>query len=173
VIGKYKILGCLFICFSFNNVQAEEKSNIFSVDIGKSYNSINIYRFGLRREFDTWFGKKIIPFPGYFESSLIFWKGLKDEIYGIALSPVLVAQLCNDCKYKTYIEGGIRVSFISNTEIDDKNMSSSFQFEDRVGFIVKMDNIDIHIRYMHYSNAGIVLPNNGINMFLAGVAYKF
>jgi len=31
----------------------------------------------------------------------------------------------------------------------------------------------VHIRYMHYSNAGFSWPNDGIDIFLAGLAYRF
>jgi len=169
--NKILILVFFFVYCSFINVQAEEKSNSFSIDIGESWDEISIYRFGLQREFSGWLEKRGIPLSGYFESSLNYWKGVENEIYGIAFSPVFGFQLCNDCKYKPYIEAGVGASLISNTEIDDRNLSSSFQFENRVGFGVTVDNIDVHIRYMHYSNAGLSKPNNGIDIYLVGVAF--
>ena len=68
---------------------------------------------------------------------------------------------------------GIGIAFLSDTLIDNKNMSSSFQFEDRISIGITRDNIDMYVRYMHYSNGGIKKPNDGINMGLVGINYRF
>lgn len=167
-----KILVLIF-CFFPIYIQAEEKSISFSIDVGESNDGINIYRFGLQREFTDWLKNKGIPLSGYFESSINYWKSSENEIYGIAFSPVFFVPLCDSCKYIPYVEAGVGLSFISKKMIKNKNMSSLFQFEDRIGFGIKIGNIDYHIRYMHYSNANIVKPNDGVDIFIAGVAFKF
>ena len=171
---KYKILLAvyLFFCFSFAETHATEDKKLFSIDIGNSDGEVNIIRLGIQKEFNSWLGKDI-NITGYYETSLIYWQGHNDEIYVIAFSPVFVFQLCDKCKYKPYIEGGIGISLLSDKNLDKIVFSSSLQFEDRIGFGVKTGNIDYHLRYMHYSNGDLKLPNPGIDMFVAGITFKF
>lgn len=145
-----------------------------SVDIGESKDEIGIYRIAYRIDFDNvLYHKNDISLNGYYETSLNYWNGKQDDIYGIAFSPVLLLTLCNSCEYKPYIELGSGPSLISDTKIDSRNMSSIFQFENRIGFGVESRNFNFYVRYMHYSNAGIKQPNQGIDIFLAGVAIKY
>lgn len=175
IIRMKKILVFVYLFFYFSPIysQAEEKSILFSIDAGESKDDISIYRLGLQKEFTGWLRNKGIPLSGYFESSINYWKGSRSEIYGIAISPVFVVPLCDSCRYIPYVEAGVGVSFISNIVIEDRNLSSLFQFESRIGLGIKIGNIDCHIRYMHYSNASTVPPNAGIDILLAGVAFKF
>jgi lipid A 3-O-deacylase len=70
-------------------------------------------------------------------------------------------------------EAGIGAALLSRTTIDDRDMGSTFQFENRLGVGVKRGDFDLHVRYMHYSNAGLSWPNNGIDLFIGGLSYKF
>jgi len=87
--------------------------------------------------------------------------------------PVFVLHFCHDCKYTSYLQASIGAALLSRTVIDDRDMESTFQFEDRFGVGIKRESFDFHVRYMHYSNAGLSWPNSGIDIFLAGLAYKF
>ena len=106
----------LVLLISASLIQAEEKSNLYSIDAGKSVDGINIYRLGLQKEFSGWLKNKGIPFSGYFESSFNYWKNSGDEIYGIAFSPVFVLPLCGNCKNSPYIEAGVGLSLISSND---------------------------------------------------------
>ena len=52
-------------------------------------------------------------------------------------------------------------------------MSTLYQFEDRIGLGVKMEHVDVSFRYMHYSNGSIVQPNDGMDIFIATLGYRF
>lgn len=151
-------------------IQAEES---FSIDVGKSTDDISIYRVGIQHDISKWLKSKSIPLSGYVESSVNYWKSSGDEIYAVAVSPVFMLFTCKQCEYAFYLEVGVGLSFISQEVIDTRNMSSHFQFEDRIGFGLKVNNIDYHLRYMHYSNAGLAQPNDGIDILIAGMALKY
>ena len=153
--------------------QATEKVNAVAIDIGESKDGIGIYRLGWQKDFSHWLKNRWVPLSGYFETSLNYWRGSENDIYAIAFSPVFALHLCRDCKYTPYIEAGIGAALLSRTIIDDRDLGSTFQFEDRLGVGVKRGDFDFHMRYMHYSNAGFSWPNNGIDIFLAGMTYKF
>jgi lipid A 3-O-deacylase len=164
--------------YSVATAQAAEKVNGVAFDIGESNRGIEIYRLGWQRDFSRWLKNRGVPLSGYFETSLNYWRGAKRErssndIFAIAFSPVFAWSICRDCKYTPYLEAGIGVALLSDTIIDNRDMSSTFQFEDRVGVGVKREDFDFHIRYMHYSNAGFSKPNDGLDIWLAGMAYKF
>ncbi len=164
---------CLLACSSAATAQAPDKVNAIVIDIGESKDDIGIYRLGWRRDFSHWLKNRWVPLSGYFETSLNYWNGSENSIFAIAFSPVFALHLCRDCKYTPYIEAGIGAALLSRTTIDDRDLGSTFQFEDRLGVGVKRGDFDLHVRYMHYSNAGLSWPNNGIDIFIGGLSYKF
>ena len=143
---------------------------------GKSHHGIKIYRLGLRKDFDSKWGKSSVGyFSGYYELSFNYWKGKTNHNktnYGVALSPVF-GYYFDLGEIKPYIEAGIGVSLFKNKWIDNRNMSTNFLFEDRIGAGVRVNNFDFSFRYMHYSNASIKAPNQGIDIFIGSISYKF
>ena len=75
--------------------------------------------------------------------------------------------------FKPYLEGAIGVAYLSDTKIDNKDLSTRFQFEDRVGIGLKNRNLNFYLRFMHYSNSGIKEPNDGLNSTMVGFSYRF
>ena len=163
----------LVICLLAFNTQADENKVSYSIDIGKSKDDIKIYRLGIQHDISDWLGKKGFTVPVYIESSINYWKSTNHDIYAIALSPVFKFLLCEQCDSAPYFELGVGVSLISRKKFGTRDMSSHFQFEDRIGIGFNRNDIDYHLRYMHYSNAGLAQPNDGIDIFIAGVAVKF
>jgi lipid A 3-O-deacylase len=53
------------------------------------------------------------------------------------------------------------VALFASTELEDNDLGSSFQFEDRLGFGVRFADQEIGLRAVHYSNAGLKQPNDG------------
>ncbi|MBG7601534.1 MAG: acyloxyacyl hydrolase [Gammaproteobacteria bacterium] len=179
---RMKTIVYLLICLlGYNAVataQAAEKLNAVAIDIGEGNRGIEIYRLGWQRDFSRWLENRWVPLSGYFETSLNYWRGSKRErsgndIFAIAFSPVFALHLCRDCRYTPYVEAGIGVALLSDTIIDNRDMSSTFQFEDRLGVGIKRGDFDFHVRYMHYSNAGLSQPNDGIDIIIGGLSYKF
>jgi lipid A 3-O-deacylase len=167
----------LILCaFTLNSVAGDTASvDEFSIGIGESKDHIHIYRLGLKQDFEsTWFKSDYGRLSGYFEASLNYWEKDSIDVYGVALSPVFVYYFGN--KYNTiipYVEAGIGAAYISKTKIKGRDMASHFQFEDRVGLGFKTGDYDFNVRYMHYSNAGLKKPNDGIDIFMFTLAYRF
>ncbi|WP_354625792.1 acyloxyacyl hydrolase [Psychromonas sp. MME2] len=165
----YVIAICSLPVYSF----AEIKPTKVAIDIGESHDNIDIYRIGLQQEFSNWLDEKGIPLGGYWEASFNYWDGQQTDLYGLFLAPVLFYQFCDSCRLSPYIEAGIGGGFINKKEMDNKDMSTHFQFEERIGVGVKMGRFDLNLRYMHYSNAGMKSPNPGMDIYLLGVSYQF
>ena len=170
----------------FIEEKSAQKSDWFdtvTLNYGQSNESIHIYRLGLRKEFS--YDPEYFDFVrllGYFEGSLNYWHGKYDDSYGIAFSPVFTYHFSiPDIPYiptvpetvKPYIEGGIGVSLFLETLVDGRDLSSSFLFEDRIGIGLQFKEWDFSFRYLHYSNANIEKPNNGIDIFMGSVSYRF
>lgn len=67
---------------------------------------------------------------------------------------------------KPFIEAGIGVAAFSGTRVGDQNLGSSLNFEDRIGAGLKFANgQSVGVRAIHYSNAGLKQPNDGIESY--------
>lgn len=144
-----------------------------TLSIGKSKDGTGIYRIGVRKGFGVQWAKNELGYAsGYFELSANYWSKRDENNFGIALSPVLTYTV-DFWKIKPYVEGGIGVSLWSKTKINGRDLSTNFLFEDRVGAGLRYGNFDLSFRYMHYSNAGIKHPNNGIDIFISSITYSF
>jgi len=136
---------------------------------------IDIYRLSLKKNF----GRTFLVNPsgwlsGYFEGSINYWHHTDDDIYALALSPVFVYYFGSDTDSAVpYIEGGIGVAIISDTEIGGVDMTTTFQFEDRIGAGIRTDKLDFNFRYMHYSNGSMSQPNDGIDIWIGTLSYRF
>ncbi len=166
----------LFVLLLLCNTESYALDRI-SLGAGKSKESINICRLGVQREFDSkWLKWKTGYFSGYHEVSLNYWEYGNESIKGVAYSPVFIYGFQLNRNIFPYLEAGVGVSYISEKTIKGRDLSSHFQFEDRVGIGAKIGRRKIHdlnLRYMHYSNAGIKQPNQGISMFMFSYAYSF
>ena len=145
-----------------------------SFNYGQSKDHIDIYRLGFRRDFDSrWFESDVGHLSGYYELSLNYWNGRRDENFGVALSPVFAYYFKTDAPFTPYLEGGIGVSLFSRTKMGPRDLSTHFLFEDRFGIGFRAGSWDLAFRYMHYSNAGIRKPNDGIDIFIGSINYQF
>ncbi|WP_020587066.1 acyloxyacyl hydrolase [Desulfobacter curvatus] len=146
-----------------------------SLGYGQSVDNIDIYRAGLLKQWNVkWIESKTGHVDGYFELSYNRWENGGEEVNAVALSPVFqyVFHVENATWYP-YIEAGIGLAYLDDYTINNRELSSNFQFEDRVGVGVRIKNVDISFRYMHYSNAGLKEPNDGIDILIGTLAWYF
>ena len=160
----------------FASVESSALDGI-SLGIGKSRDSINIYHLGFQRQFGgTLLESKIGRLSGYHEGSLNCWKHERESIRQIAYSPVFTYELVDfGSGVLPYLEAGIGISYLSGKTINGRDLSTRFQFEDRVGIgvrIGKENRHNLNLRYVHYSNAGIKQPNEGIDIFMISYTYS-
>ncbi len=137
--------------------------------------SVDIYRVGLKKDFTAkWFEKENGYLSGYFELSYNRWEHETNDINAFALSPVFAYYFINADKYITpYIEFGIGGAYLDEHDIANQRMGSNLQFEDRIGLGARMGFFDLSFRYMHYSNANLVKPNHGIDIFIFTTSIQF
>ncbi len=170
---RFIILGSILSLILSNNFLFAK--NAIAFDYGQSKDDIDIYRIALQQDFDTrWFETDFGYLSGYCELSLNYWRASnKDTNLGVAFSPVFAYYLNTSGNYTPYIEGGIGASLFLKTHIDRRDLSSAYLFEDRIGVGVLTDDWNIEARYMHYSNADIVQPNEGIDIFIFSIGKRF
>lgn len=117
----------------------------------------------------------------YWETSLNFWEygeqNSHETNFVLALSPVVSKTFyyIKD-KYPLKWEFGIGVSLVNDTKFAGKDIGSHYQFEDRLGLTVDLNNNQtesVSLRYMHYSNGGLNSKNPGVDFLNMSYAYKF
>jgi lipid A 3-O-deacylase len=143
---------------------------------GQSPDNIEIYRLGVQKQFSSrWFDSRLGVLSGYYELSYNLWEKSGEKTHGAALSPVFVYSFNagGSMGITPYVEGGIGVAYIDDYTISDRNLSTNFQLENRISLGVIINRIDIKLGYMHYSNASIRSPNDGIDIWLGTVAWHF
>lgn len=113
-----------------------------------------------------------------FEMSANFWRfgpeNDTDQNVVLAVSPVLTFSLGQVFAKELLAEFGIGVSLLDDTTFAGKNVSTHYQFEDRLGLIYRLSQEDsISLRYLHYSNAGFKKPNPGLDFIALGYSRAF
>jgi lipid A 3-O-deacylase len=176
---RWLALGWLVVCIQLvicGGVRAKDSGVGISGGYGQSADNIDVFRFGLQKPFSSrWFESRAGALSGYFELSYNLWDKSGDTTHGAAFSPVFAYyfNLENNRHISPYIEAGIGAAYIDEYRIAGRNLSSNFQFEDRIGIGVLIDRLDIKFGYMHYSNADLASPNDGIDIWIGTVAWRF
>nr|WP_304622155.1 acyloxyacyl hydrolase [Pantoea sp. Tr-811] len=126
-------------------------------------------RIGVGFDWDRkWMKSSTGHFTGYWDAGLTHWeKGKRASARSaISFAPVFVYEFNTNMSITPFIEAGIGVSMFSGTKVGDRTLGSSFNFEDRLGAGLKFkDESRVGVRVIHYSNAGIKQPNNGIESY--------
>ena len=135
--------------------------------VGRTGESTNTYRLGAQFDFDrSWFQTRVGRLTGYWDAGYTYWEG--DETssnHSLSLAPVFVYEFGNG-SVKPYLEAGIGIAAFENTEIENNDLGSSFQFEDRLGAGLRFaGGHEVGIRAIHYSNAGLQNPNDGTESY--------
>jgi lipid A 3-O-deacylase len=137
-----------------------------SVAVGQTGDSTMTYRLGAQFDFQqSWFASDVGRLTGYWDAAYTYWDGDKTASnHSLSLSPVFVYEFAGE-HFKPYIEAGIGIAAFSSTELEDNDLGSSFQFEDRIGFGVRFAGQEVGVRALHYSNAGLKQPNDGAESY--------
>ncbi|MCL2915878.1 acyloxyacyl hydrolase [Shewanella corallii] len=116
----------------------------------------------------------------YFETSANFWEFGANNRYDsnlvLSLSPVIQYPLFTLGEQEVLAELGIGIALLDDTTFAGKDVSTHYQFEDRLGLLTRFGSRDEHsvtLRYFHYSNAGLDSPNPGLDFVALSYAYRF
>lgn len=138
----------------------------FTAAVGQSGDSTMVYRIGAQWDWDTsWWQSSVGRLTGYWDAGYTYWDG--DDTasnHSLSFTPVFVYEFAGE-SVKPYIEAGIGVAAFASTELESNDLGSSFQFEDRIGAGLRFSGQEIGIRAIHYSNAGIKQPNDGVEAY--------
>lgn len=138
-----------------------------TVQIGESSKNTTTYRIGAQFEFGRTLWQSDgggVQLDGYWDAGVTRWSGL--DATSLTLTPMFRLSFGTRIGGLTpFVEGGIGASYFTETELDDRDLGSKFQFEDRLGAGLRFaTGSEVGVRYYHYSNAGIKNPNDGIDM---------
>lgn len=148
-------------------VHAEDSDNHISASVGVTGQGEMTWRASLSHDWDKrWWQGERGYLTGYWDSAYTYWEGSDASgAHSLSFSPVLVYQF-NGNRVRPFVEFGIGVSLFSSTDVGERDISSAFQFEDRLGAgVVLPSGSRMGLRAFHYSNAGIKNPNNGIESY--------
>lgn len=168
-----KLVTCIFLAtLTLSTGKAWE----IEVSVGTTGESQTALRLGFNQEWDMrLLDSSLGYFSGYWSLGLTHWeKGMygKDST-SISFSPVLTYNFYTNNGLEPFIELGVGISGFSRTRVGDKNLGSAFNFEDRLGFGARFGDHILGARAIHYSNAGIKRPNDGIENYSIYYSYKF
>ncbi len=111
-----------------------------------------------------WFESNTGYLGGYWHAGYTWWEGGQagDAAHSVSFSPVLVYTF-NAENWRPFVEFGIGAALFSRQMVGDKNLGSSAHFEDRFGAGLRLgERSTLMFRVIHYSNAGLASPNQGI-----------
>ena len=115
----------------------------------------------------SWFETDTGRLTGYWDAGYTYWEAgdASGGAHSLSFAPVFVYEFGSG-NVKPFIEAGIGVAVFSGTSAGDQELGSAFNFEDRIGAGLKIGETQrVGLRAIHYSNAGIKQPNDGIESF--------
>jgi lipid A 3-O-deacylase len=164
--GKKILLIALFLCL-FVSAQAMDKAISFSYGVGRPDN-LTGYRASLDLEPEKakWKWGWI-----YVDLNAAHWHASFDKnrtLEAVGAVPVFRLYPLGESAFITpYVELGVGVAGFNKSRIGHRKLGAYWAFEDLMGagFMFGSKNqLDFSIRYLHYSNASLQPPNQGIDV---------
>ena len=98
------------------------------------------------------------------------------SLVAVSAYPVLRLATTSVAGVVPYVEASVGVNVLSRTRIQDRRLSTAFQFGEYIGVGAVLGDrrqFDIGIRYQHISNADIKQPNDGLSYASIVFQYRF
>lgn len=126
-------------------------------------------RVGIVSEWQSrWYETQVGSLTGYWDLAYTYWDSgdLYSAAHSVSFSPVLVYEFNNQHRFTPFIEVGVGAALFSKTRVTEHKLGSSLNFENRIGFGVELPGKHrIGLRALHYSNAGLKNPNDGVESY--------
>ncbi|MDU8500273.1 acyloxyacyl hydrolase [Pseudomonas syringae] len=136
--------------------------------VGSTSQSGMTYRLGASFAWDqSWFQTETGHLTGYWDTGYTYWAAGTEGSAGssVSIAPVFLYEFAGEV-VRPFVEIGVGVSAFSSTHIGEQDLGSAFNFEDRIGVGLGFKSgLKAGLRVIHYSNAGIKEPNDGIESF--------
>jgi len=98
------------------------------------------------------------------------------SLWEVGLSPVIGLRRPAGSNLSYYIEAAIGIHLLSHTRIDERELSTAFQFGELVGTGANFGDhgqYGIGVRIQHISNGSIKEPNSGITFGEVRISYRW
>lgn len=179
-----RLLTVILLCFM--QVAIAGKSVHLSLGRGNP-NRLRGWRVSARKDWQWQLLSKSSNFvlKGAWDLSYAYWHtdismpAEPRNIYALAIAPVLHLQPTKPFfnHLSPYLEASVGGSILSRRLLAHRDLGSQLLFQDLLGFGIRFGSqlqYDLSWHYLHYSNANIAPPNNGIDVkILATLAYHF
>ena len=122
-----------------------------------------------------WFESDAGHLSGYWNLAYTWWEAGRfgSDEHSLSVSPVFVYRFNAD-GWQPFVEAGIGAAYFSDDRVGDQRMGSRAHFEDRFAVGVQLGERDaLRLRVIHYSNAGLEDPNDGINSWSLVYSRRF
>ncbi|MBB6056976.1 MAG: acyloxyacyl hydrolase [Gammaproteobacteria bacterium] len=164
------VLGGIALCLSTASMATD-----ISLALGHSGDSTITYRAGIQFPWQqSWFDTDAGRLSGYWTVGYTYWDS-KDMVntHSLSASPVLTWEFgARGADVQPFLEAGIGLAAFSRNKIEDRELGSSVNFEDRFGVGVRLyQRHTIGAQALHYSNAGFSSHNAGIESY--NLYYRF
>lgn len=157
-------MGCVVAAAMAGTTQAATISGA----VGATGQSDMTYRIGLGLDWDkTWLQSSVGHLTGYWDLGFTYWEAGEHTgaRQSISFAPVFVYEFGSG-NVVPYLEAGVGIAGFSATHVGNRDLGSSFNFEDRLGVGLKIAQVHrVGVRVIHYSNAGLSEPNEGIESY--------
>jgi len=128
-----------------------------------------VVRLGVMQEWQSrWYETRVGALTGYWDAGYTYWDSgkLYSAAHSLSVSPVLVYEFNTGQRVTPFIEAGVGIALFSKTRVGEHRLGSAFNFENRLGVGLKLPGEQrLGIRALHYSNAGLQSPNDGIESY--------
>lgn len=149
--------------------QASAQNHYYAVDYIHGEGEVDGIKIAYQYAIDDYL-PETWPVSVVMETSMNFWEygehDKHDSNVVLAISPIVRYPFAQVGQYPLEAELGIGVSLINDTHFAGKDVSTHYQFEDRIGVSTHWGpnkKYRIALRYLHYSNAGFKKPNPGLD----------
>ena len=98
------------------------------------------------------------------------------SLWNVGLTPVIEFRRPSANGLSYYVDGGIGIRLLSHTRIDDRTLSTAFQFSEYLGAGVDFGDrrqYGVGVRIHHVSNGGIKEPNSGVTFGELLISYRW
>lgn len=152
--------------FGLTMAAADVAALDLTLALGTTGDASETARIALQKDFDrSWFQTDTGRLTGYWDLGYTYWfDNDRSDNHSLAVSPVLVYEFAGE-RFRPYGEIGIGLAVFADTRVEDNDLASAFQFEDRIGFGVRFGRHEVGARAIHYSNARIKQPNQGVESY--------
>lgn len=175
--SKWKsfIVGCAFTAIHTTSHAVDA----ISFELGDGEKT-KLARLGVQWKWTKqWWRSNGTHIGGYWDLSLAHWRGdqfqnmpnATQRINAVGITPVLRLQKNNLKGF--YAEIGIGAHLLSDLyDNGGRRLSTRFQFGDHLGAgYVFPSDLDIGLRFQHFSNGSIKKPNDGVNFAIVRLSY--